>query len=184
MRSAHNRRIAGRLPLAVERQAMQQVPQGFLVHRLMLENREHGLGAIEQRMSGLVNVCSFKGVHDTAVGFRGKLPDYAAMRPGTPAFVRPGPGLVGIDAAREQSLEPCVDARLAERALDQGVEAEAREMALVEDERMPEGYRSRVICRVIEEIEQRRGTFPVAPVLTDELIAVRGRAACERRGSA
>ena len=60
-----------------------------------------------------------------------------------------------IDAARKQLLEPRVDARAAERFFHQRVEAESREMALVEHDRMTQRDRLRVIRVVCEEVEQR-----------------------------
>src|SRR6185295_12277201 len=59
-----------------------------------------------------------------------------------------------IDAAREQRLEPAVDARAVQRALDQRVEAEGREMALVEDDGMTQRDRLGVVRPLVQQIEK------------------------------
>jgi hypothetical protein len=60
-----------------------------------------------------------------------------------------------IDTAREQRFECGVDAGAAKRALDQCVEAESRQVAFVEDDRMAEVDGPAVVRRVCNEIEQR-----------------------------
>ena len=48
--------IVSRLPLLVERQAMPHVQQRLLMHRLVFENREDRFGAVEERISGPIDV--------------------------------------------------------------------------------------------------------------------------------
>jgi pyruvate kinase len=53
------------------------------VHRLVLENAEHGLGAIEQRMTRLLDLGVQHRVDHLAIGFVGELVDDIARRPPT-----------------------------------------------------------------------------------------------------
>ena len=51
------------------------------MHRLVFENGEHGLGAIEQRMAGPLEVGVFERVDHATIGFGGKLIHFVAARP-------------------------------------------------------------------------------------------------------
>jgi hypothetical protein len=67
-----------------------------------------------------------------------------------------------IDPSSEERFERRVDARAAERSLDERIEAERRQVAFVENDRMPEIDRARVVRLVGQEVEERTGTCPVA----------------------
>src|SRR4029078_2396414 len=69
-----------------------------------------------------------------------------------------------IDAACEQCFESGVDAGALQRALDQCVETESRDVALVEDDRMAEVDRPAVIRGVSDEIEQRLRSRAIARI--------------------
>jgi hypothetical protein len=64
--------------------------------------------------------------------------DLGTRRPQITRRPRRRVGLRGIDAAGEQSLETLIDARPPQCPLDQRVEAERRQMAFVEDDRVAE----------------------------------------------
>ena len=63
-------------------------------------------------------------------------------------------GIFRIDAARKEPLELRIDARAPQAALDQGVDAEGRQVPLVEHDRMPERDRPLVIRVGAHEVEQ------------------------------
>src|SRR5258708_1513524 len=62
-------------------------------------------------------------------------------------------GIGRIDPAGEQSFQPLVDARSAEAFLDERVEAERRQVAVVEHNRMTERDRLAVVRLVGQQIE-------------------------------
>src|SRR5207248_7764352 len=112
------------------------VEERLLVHRLVLEDAEYRLGAIEQRMSGALDVGVRERVGDAPIRLGRERAHVRARGPvGQPAARAL---LVGIDAAREERLEPRVDAWAAKTFLDQRVEAEGRQMSFVEHNRMPQ----------------------------------------------
>jgi hypothetical protein len=80
---------------------------------------------------------------------------------------------VGIDPAREERFQPRVDARAAERLLDQRVEAEPRQVPFVEHNRMAQLDRPLVIDAGVEEIEQRARARAVPPVPGDGRFAIK-----------
>src|SRR5204863_673464 len=147
---------------------------------LVFEDGEHGLGAIEQRIAGTVDVAVEQGVEDLAVGLIRECAHLVPRRPAVVSRVRKDPAyiVVGslwtrrsgrlrfmrVDTAGEERLEPRVDARAAETFLDQGVEAESRQVAFIEHDRMTQRDRAAVVRVNVEEIEKRARAFAVAPV--------------------
>ncbi len=119
------------------------------MHRFVLEDREGGFRAIEQRMARLIEVGVLERIEHLTVGFSRKALDEVARGPPFPRIPHDGGrapvGVVRIDASREQRLETLVDARPAQTALHQRVEAEGRQMALVEDDRMAQRDRAAVV---------------------------------------
>ena len=89
---------------------MPDVLQRLLVHLLVLENREHGLGPIEQRMTRPVEHGACEDVLETPVRLLDVRQHPLARRP-----LRTERGLgqlvLGVDPAREEHLEVGVDAR-------------------------------------------------------------------------
>ena len=81
--------IALRTTLLIEGQAMPHVEQRLLVHRLVLEDRERGLGAVQQRIARAIEIVALQRRAHAAIGFRSKLPhrvrataiDVAVLRP-------------------------------------------------------------------------------------------------------
>ncbi len=100
------------------------------MHGLVLEHGKRGLSPVEERMAGLFEGGVRECVEDVPVGFLGEALDDVAVGPPVSAVARRrwpvAGGFVWIDAAREQRLEPRVDARSAEAALHERVEAEGR----------------------------------------------------------
>src|SRR5947207_2904500 len=80
-----------------------------------------------------------------------------ASRSSTPRAARHGRQafFMRVDAPREQRLEPLVDARSAERFFYQRVEAETRQVSIVENHGMPEVDGTLVIDVFGEHVEQR-----------------------------
>jgi sulfur carrier protein len=134
------------------------------MHCLVLENREHRLGAIEQRPSGLFDAAIRNRVDDAAVGFGGEGADLVARRPAFRLARSARPGFSRIDAAGEEQLQIRIDARQAEPFLHERVEAEGRQMAFVEHDGMTQIDRPAVIRIVDQEIEQRARTGAIAAV--------------------
>jgi hypothetical protein len=69
-----------------------------------------------------------------------------------------------VDASSKQRFEPGIDARTAERAFHERIEAERWQVAFVERDRVPQINRTRVVRGVGDEIEQRGRARPVARV--------------------
>jgi len=69
-----HRGVFVRTPLLVERQPVPHVEQRLLMHRLVLENREHRLGAMQQWIAASIEVVAFQCRADAAIGFLDKLP--------------------------------------------------------------------------------------------------------------
>jgi len=113
------------------------------MHFLMFEEREYGLGAIEEGMSRPIEVGVRQGINHAMVDLVDKRPNLATGRPGLSGLS--ASLIVRIDAAGEQCLEPRIDARSAKGPLDQRIEAEAGQMAFVKDDRMPQRNRLSVI---------------------------------------
>ena len=91
--------------LLLERQAVPHVQQRFLMHRFVLEDAEHRLGAIEQRMARPLDVARRQRVEHLPIGLSGKRPNLVSRRPTRPQFrmlcFAFRSEVVGIDAARE-----------------------------------------------------------------------------------
>ena len=109
--------------------------------------------------------------NDATIGFGGELPHGGPIRPrdratgGAIAFGR-------VDAAREQRLQALVEWRLIQRAANQRVEAERRQVPFVKDQRMALGNRLAVVRLVCNEIEDGARTLPVLLIPPHEQSAV------------
>ena len=112
---------------------------------LVLYQGEHGLAAVQDRMALALDVGVPDRIHDPPVGLGGVLPHRLAAGPGRDRGPVRRVLILGVDAAGEEHLEPGVDARAPEPALDEGVHAERGDVSLVEDHRMTEGYRLLVV---------------------------------------
>ena len=73
-----------------------------------------------------------------------------------------------IDPSRKKRFEPRVDARAAECSLHERIEAEAREVTLVEHDRMAQRDRLAVVRLVYEEIENLARSLAIAAVPGDD----------------
>ena len=105
--------IVGWRTLGGMRQPMPHVQQRLLVHRLVLEDGVHRLGAVQQRVPRLVQRGLGQCLHHPCIGRADEPVHGVAVGPGERRRVVPV--LVGIDAAGEQPLERFVDAGPAER---------------------------------------------------------------------
>ena len=154
------------------------------MHRLVLEDAEHGLGAVEKRIARPFEVFTRERVDHPGVSLVRELTHRLARRPRRARTT--GLGFVGIDAAREQSLETRVDALAAETLLHERVEAEPRQMALVEDDGVSERDGPAVVHLLRQHVEQLAGTGAIAPVPGDgrrtvkchPLILIRNKSRC------
>src|SRR5262249_34499105 len=148
-----------------ERQTMPHVEQRLLVHRLVLEDREGGLPAVEQWIPRPIELGMAKRVDDLSIGF---VRERLHLTPRRPRRTHPGGtggrALVRIDAARKERLEPSIEAGTSERLLDQRVEAERRQVPFVEHDRMAERDRLAVVRVLGQQIEERSGPRTVAAV--------------------
>jgi hypothetical protein len=173
--AARKRRRTGRRSLVPVRQLVPEIEQGLLVHRLVLEDREHGLRLVQQRMAGLLERGVGKRVEDEIVAGLGK-PLYVGSRWPLGRLAAVGGALaVRVDAAREQALEVGVDARTPERLLHQRVHAESWQVALIEHDRVPERDRPRVVGLRPDDVEQRACPPPVLTILVGQRFPVEGR---------
>ena len=143
------------------------------MHRLVLENREHRFAAIEQRVARAIDVGIREGAEHLMIRFLGELMHDLPRRPRRVGdrFLRTC-RLVRIDPAREERFETAVDARAAERLLHERVEAERWQVAFVEDDRMAQRNRLRVVGLVVDEVEERARSRAVAAIPVDERRAV------------
>ena len=113
--------------------------------------------------------------NDIDVVVYSEFPDLAARRPRRRLGAIGRCPIVRIDPAGKQVFEALVDARMSEAFLDERVEAERRQVPLVEDDRMPESDRARVVGVRPDEIEQLFRAQPVATIPVDNLCAVESR---------
>ena len=81
------------------------------MHRLVLENGEHGLRFVQQRMSRLLDRRVGQRVENARVALVGESLHLFARRPFGPLTAAGGRLVFRIDAAGEQPLEPVVNAR-------------------------------------------------------------------------
>ena len=136
---------------------MPHIQERFLVHGFVLEDREGGFRTIEQRMARPIEVGVLEGIKDLPVGFGRKVLDEIAGGPSSPRITKlPGRvslGLMRIDASSEQRFKADIDARPTQTALDERVEAERGQMALVKDDRMAQRDRAAVISLLADQVE-------------------------------
>jgi hypothetical protein len=147
---------------------MPHVKQSFLMHRFVLEDREHGVCTIEQRIARTLQILMRQRIDDACVGFCCERAHDVLRRPSFrfAATLRAAVGrsrlrFVRVDASREQRFQPRVDAGLAKRLFHERVEAEAREVAVVKHDRMPQVDRTLVIDVLREHVKQRARPVPV-----------------------
>ena len=122
------------------------------MHRLVFENGVHRLTAIEERMTRLLDRRRAQRIEHPAIRFLHERENLVTPRPLRSARRRRH--VLGIDPSCEHALEAGIDARPAERPLDQGIEAERREMPFIEDDGMPQRNRLRVVGFRGEQVEQ------------------------------
>src|SRR2546422_3402351 len=171
-RALDARPVAGRASLLIPGQSMQHVVQRFLVHGFMLEDHEDGLGPVEQRMTGPVDVAMGQGVDHPRIGRPRELLDDSPARPALAVWLRIGRRRLfrgRIDAAREQHLELRVDAGRSQGGLHQRIEAERGHVAFVEHDGVPERDRVTVVGTLVDqEVEQGAGSLSIAAVPGNE----------------
>ena len=80
-RPVADRHVACRPLLLIERQPVPHVQQSLLMHRLVLEDGEDRFGAIEQRVTGHIEVGIRQRVEHAPVRFVGEAGDLLAARP-------------------------------------------------------------------------------------------------------
>ena len=112
---------------------MPDVLQRFLVHLFVLDDREHGLRPIEQRVARTVELGVREGFFEPAVRFLDVREHPVTGWPrGAQRVARHL--VLRVDAARKEHLECRVDSFVSECLLDQRVDAEGGEVPLVEDD--------------------------------------------------
>ena len=87
-------------------------------------------------------------------------------------------GLMRIDASSEQRFEVHIDARPTQTALDERVEAERRQMALVKNDWMAQRDRPAVIRLLVDQVEERLRPRAVAHIPVGEGLASGRRHGC------
>jgi hypothetical protein len=128
-----------RPPLVIVRKLVPHVEHRLLVHCFVLQDGERRFGAVEQRMAGAIGDPRAQA-HRVLVGpLQRQTP--APRHVSATGCVRPSRHvrIVRIYPARKQLLEASVDTRLSERPLDQRVEAERRQVALIDRRRADAG---------------------------------------------
>ncbi len=145
------------------------------MHGFVLEDREGGIRALEQRMTGPIEVGVLEGIQHLTVGFGGKVLDEIAGGPPSSRITKMAGrvplGLMRIDASSEQRFKADVDARPAQTALHERVEAEGRQMALVKDDRMAQRDRAAVVRLFADQVEERLRPRAVAHIPVGEGLA-------------
>ena len=174
-RAGQRRLIVRRRDLLLERQPMPHVQQRFLVHRFVLEDRERGFGAVEERMPGSIEVGVLRARRAPDGRLRRRTAR-TASREGQSASRRLAPALRPRSRAdRSRARRAPRAARrcsAAQRALHECVEAERRQMAFVEDNRMTKRDRPTVVGLVGEQVEDLARPQPVAAVTVDHVCQV------------
>ena len=98
-----------------------------------------------------------EGIEDPPIGFGREVLDEIAGGPSSSRITklsgRVSLGLMRIDASSEQRFKANVDARPTQTALDERVEAERRQMALVKHDRMAQRDRAAVISLLADQVE-------------------------------
>jgi hypothetical protein len=115
-----------RAAFLIVRKLVPHVEERFLMHRLMLQDREDRFGMIESGSPGRSRSSCAQRLEYLLVCFLRQTPGRPTGSATQPPHQASTPSSAGSDAAREQLLEPCIDARTAKRALDQRVETERR----------------------------------------------------------
>ena len=178
-RAVDARRVAGRASLLLERQPMPHVEQRLLVHRLVLEDGEHRLGAIEQRIARADRGrrASSASMHPP-IGFVGELLARVARSASASRVRRPGAGAAirrGSMPRANSASSRGVDARRRRAPrLTSVLKLNAGQVALVEHDRMAQRDRLAVVRLVGEQIEQRARARAVAAIPSQHLVAVQG----------
>ena len=108
------------------------------MHRLVLEDGEHRLSLVQQRMPGLIERRIRKRVEDERITVGGEPPHLISRRPLDALTPACRCVVFRIDAAREQPLETFVNARTAEPLLHERVDAKGGQVPLVEHNRVTE----------------------------------------------
>ena len=115
------------------------------MHRLMLQDGEDPLAAMHDTVRLPVDRRGGERRQDRRVRPRDVALHRLARRPGI-AGRRRGGGTVGrIDAAREKRFQLAIDPGVSEPPLQQRVDREGGDVAVVEDHRVPELDRVRVV---------------------------------------
>ena len=127
------------------------------MHRLVLEDAIRRFRAVEQRVAGALDVARGKRVEHLAVRFGRELPHDGSRAASRPRRHRPVPACdsCGSMPRAKSCSSRCVDARTAQPTLHERVEAERRQVALVEHDRVAKGDRARVIRLGREQVEER-----------------------------
>src|SRR6187401_2372949 len=115
-------------------------------------------------MPGLVERRIRKRVEDERIALVGEPPDLLSSRPLDALITACRRLVLRIDAAREQPLETFVNARTTEPFLHEGVEAEGREVPLVEHNRVTERNGTGVVGVGLDDVEQLPRSLPIATV--------------------
>ena len=152
-RAARVSACSRRGPLLFVRQLVPHVEHRFLVHRLVLEDGEHRLGVVQQRMPGLIERRIRERVEDERIAVLGEPPDLLSSRPAGALTAARRRLVFRIDAAREQPLETFVNARTTEPLLHERVDAEGRKVSLIEHDRMTERNGTRVVGLRPDDVE-------------------------------
>ncbi len=143
------------------------------MHGLVLEDAEHGIGTIEERVPRPLDVRIRERVEHSPIGLRGELLHDGAIWPPRPVRCpAAGGGIAWIDPAREQGLERRIDARFSERLLQERVEAERRQVAFIEDDRMAQLDGPAVVRVLGQQIEQPARPIAVAAIASEEGVAI------------
>ncbi|PYR29965.1 MAG: hypothetical protein DMF90_28720 [Acidobacteria bacterium] len=113
-----------------------------------------------------------KLLHDRACGPRG----WTGRRGGL------GPGFRWIYPASEEGFEARVDARSPQALLDERIEAERREMALIKDDRVAERNRLCVVRIFGEQVEERGRSLPVSDIPRHQGVSIQEGGSTVRPG--
>ena len=138
------------------------------MHRLVFERRVEGLRPLHRRTI-LVELCLLERAHDGFIRARPEREHFVARRPFRFRTAPRHRGIyaVGIDSAFEELFQPRINRCAAKPSPQKREDAEGGQVSFVEDDRITQRDRPRIVRGRIDEVKNRAGTRPVAAIPVD-----------------
>jgi hypothetical protein len=130
------------------------------------------LGATKHRAIAALDVRTFECRYDAPIALEGKGVDSVARRPIVTTVALGVVERTGVDSALEETLHTLVDLRFTKGTIAERIEAERRNVAFIENERVAQGKRPVVVGIVVQQAEELRRSTAVGAVALDEQLTV------------